>query len=85
MLLLGLALSAASIVVFRIEMELEVLLACLYASNMGFLWSILYVIWLSEKENLVDSFGRVRCVILFLCFAQSVVFVFGFSDGVWGG
>ena len=87
MLFGAIVLTVCSFLVFRIDMVVELLLSFLYISNMAFIWSILYTLGLTSKnpDKLIDSFGRIRTVLLFSWFIQSIVFVFGFSEGKMGG
>ena len=67
MLFVASVLTVCSILVFRIDMDIELLLSFLYISNMAFLWAILYTLGQTSKEldQLIDSFGRIRTVLLF--------------------
>ena len=87
MMLFAWVLGAATVGIFFVELEIQMMLALLLASNITYLWCVLFTLGFSRgnPKKIDGSFARIRTVFLFSTFLQIVTFVFSFAGGEFGG
>ena len=80
----------ASIGIFFVNLEIRLMLTCVFFSNMTYLWSIIFVLGKSRADPRLNkkfdaSFARLKTVFIFSGFLQIVAFVLSFEEGSFGG